>query len=128
MEICEHCTKRTLWIWSHLLKKSLMENFIFCAVESAQISKFQIVMTDRGERVQVMSVITILENFFRLLSLNFGEFADSLRKKIGVPENCHCSIEGSTQRHNLYLLLACVWSHSLMLVLYYDWDTISNHC
>ena len=21
-----------LWIWSHLLKKSLMENFIFCAV------------------------------------------------------------------------------------------------
>ena len=23
-----------LWIWSHLLKKSLMENFIFCAVAS----------------------------------------------------------------------------------------------
>ena len=23
---------RKLWIWSHLLKKSLMENFIFCAV------------------------------------------------------------------------------------------------
>ena len=23
---------RTLQIWSHLLKKSLMENFIFCAV------------------------------------------------------------------------------------------------
>ena len=22
-----------LWIWSHLLKKSLMENFIFCAVK-----------------------------------------------------------------------------------------------
>ena len=21
-----------LWIWSHLLKKSLMENFIFCAI------------------------------------------------------------------------------------------------
>ena len=21
-----------LWIWSHLLEKSLMENFIFCAV------------------------------------------------------------------------------------------------
>ena len=25
-----------LWIWSHLLKKSLMENFIFCAVKSEQ--------------------------------------------------------------------------------------------
>ena len=24
---------RKLWVWSHLLKKSLMENFIFCAVE-----------------------------------------------------------------------------------------------
>ena len=44
----KHCTKmkfsikyffskcdqicRKLWVWSHLLKKSLMENFIFCAV------------------------------------------------------------------------------------------------
>ena len=26
-----------LGIWSYLLKKSLMENFIFCAVEIAQI-------------------------------------------------------------------------------------------
>ena len=25
----------TTWIWSHLLKKSLMENFIFCAVLQA---------------------------------------------------------------------------------------------
>ena len=24
--------RRKLWIWSHLLKKSLMESFIFCAV------------------------------------------------------------------------------------------------
>ena len=24
--------RRKLWIWSHILKKSLMENFIFCAV------------------------------------------------------------------------------------------------
>ena len=25
--------RRKLWIWSHLLKKSLMENLIFCAVK-----------------------------------------------------------------------------------------------
>ena len=25
--------RRKLWIWSYLLKKSLMENFIFCRVE-----------------------------------------------------------------------------------------------
>ena len=24
--------RKKLWIWLHLLKKSLMENFIFCAV------------------------------------------------------------------------------------------------
>ena len=24
--------RRKLWIWSHLLENSLMENFIFCAV------------------------------------------------------------------------------------------------
>ena len=28
---CDHI-RRKLRIWSHLLKKSLMENFIFCAV------------------------------------------------------------------------------------------------
>ena len=33
-DFCNKCDKirRKLWIWSHLLKKSLMENFIFCAV------------------------------------------------------------------------------------------------
>ena len=25
-------TRTKLWIWSHLLKKSFMENFLFCAV------------------------------------------------------------------------------------------------
>ena len=29
--------RRNLWIWSHLLKNSLMANFIFCAVELAGI-------------------------------------------------------------------------------------------
>ena len=28
---CDQIRKK-LWIWSRLLKKSLMENFIFCAV------------------------------------------------------------------------------------------------
>ena len=30
------CRKlRRLWIWSHFLKKSLMEKFIFCAVSAS---------------------------------------------------------------------------------------------
>ena len=31
-----------LWIWSHLLKKSLMENFIFCAVFGCLLDNIQI--------------------------------------------------------------------------------------
>ena len=31
--------RRKLRIWSHLLKKSLMENFIFCAVISSILQK-----------------------------------------------------------------------------------------
>ena len=32
--LCTYCTKNDIWfhIWSHLLEKSLMENFTFCAV------------------------------------------------------------------------------------------------
>ena len=29
--------RRQLWIWSHLLKKSLMKNFSFCAVYQIQV-------------------------------------------------------------------------------------------
>ena len=32
--------RRELWIWSHLLKKSLMENFILCAVRRIQEPMF----------------------------------------------------------------------------------------
>ena len=28
-----------LWIWSHLLKKSLIENFIFCALSLLKLSR-----------------------------------------------------------------------------------------
>ena len=32
--------RRLLWVWSHLLKKSLVENFIFCEVESSMTVRF----------------------------------------------------------------------------------------
>ena len=36
-----HCTKnevfQNLRIWSHLLKKSLIENFIFCAMDGTTV-------------------------------------------------------------------------------------------
>ena len=33
--------RRKLWIWSHLLKKSLMEKFIFCAVSKERKISYQ---------------------------------------------------------------------------------------
>ena len=53
--LMEHCTKnevsskdffskcdqicRKLWIWSHLLLKSLMENFLFCVMEAEMLDQ-----------------------------------------------------------------------------------------
>ena len=34
---------KKLRIWSHLLKKSLMENFIFCAVTTVHIERIQLI-------------------------------------------------------------------------------------
>ena len=34
-----------LWIWSHLLKKALMENFVFCAALSRYIVRANIEIT-----------------------------------------------------------------------------------
>ena len=34
--------RRKLRIWSHLLKKSLMENFIFCAVQNMVMCLFMV--------------------------------------------------------------------------------------
>ena len=39
----DHCTKNSfLQIWSHLLKKSLMENFTFCVVDAVARAAYKI--------------------------------------------------------------------------------------
>ena len=46
--------RRKLWIWSHLLKKALMENFIFLCSDTltlSQISNFDVVVFEQW-RVQ----------------------------------------------------------------------------
>ena len=45
--------RRKLQIWSHLLKKSLMENFIFCALTVEELST--------GKKKAPWSVYTFLE-------------------------------------------------------------------
>ena len=62
--------RRELRIWSHLLKKSLMENLIFCAVK---IEGLQLVTLFK-ERLQYRCSLVSFEKFFRT-----NVFAEQLR-------------------------------------------------
>ena len=58
--------RRNLRIWSHLLKKSLMENFIFCAVlflclNKAQLHNFADDNTISSEAIDINEIIKMLE-------------------------------------------------------------------
>ena len=55
----EHYTRK-LRIWSHLLKKSLMENFIFCAVEDMAN------LMENSEFVKSEEKASEILSFFRL--------------------------------------------------------------
>ena len=62
--------RRKMRIWSHLLKKSLMENLIFCAVK---IEGLQLVTLFK-ERLQYRCSLVSFEKFFRT-----NVFAEQLR-------------------------------------------------
>ena len=63
---CEQI-RRKLRIWSHLLKKSLMENFIFCEVlyltENAEFNKRSTFNTYAILDLLIGSVVTVMGNF-----------------------------------------------------------------
>ena len=49
-----------LLIWSHLLKKSLMENFIFCAVQKGFQKLWQVVFGVQKVTVKTLSPVKII--------------------------------------------------------------------
>ena len=57
---------RKLRIWSHLLKKSLMENFIFCAVSFWSVSASLFLFVLLIEKCMICYELVILR-FFRIL-------------------------------------------------------------
>ena len=59
--------RRKLRIWSHLLKKSLMENFIFCAVYSINIRKIH--MKYSNDSNEVFLSLSIHREFYLLRML-----------------------------------------------------------
>ena len=63
-----------LRIWSHLMKKSLMENFIFCAVPFANPKIWKIQFWDtKIYLAQSVSNLVFLESSLNTLSKNSGD-------------------------------------------------------
>ena len=65
-----HQTGRKLRIWSHLMKKSLMQNFIFCGVCSEEKAK------DFNRRHKLRKKCSHLEFFWSVLSAIRTEYGD----------------------------------------------------
>ena len=59
-----------IWIWSHLLKKSLMENFIFCGVASHIHSKYENLLNWEIQLYAVSFSLLVTLRIFRLRSKN----------------------------------------------------------
>ena len=62
-----------LWIWTHLLEKSLMENFIF--VERSK-SNESIVLKLSKSFIDLSKTKSLLDNFESLLHANLINFSD----------------------------------------------------
>ena len=61
--------RRKLWIWSHLLKKSFMENLIFCAVSGIILSSYPEVFGKIVRRIENISKIKLhCRHFSRTVS------------------------------------------------------------
>ena len=63
--------RRKLWIWSHLLKKSLMENFIFCAVTVGQKKMCQI---NGNQNISVFQYYILIFNINTRYKIKFCNF------------------------------------------------------
>ena len=65
LRICSvNVTKSALWIWSHLLKKSLIQNFMFCAMYVFSYWQNQDTNDKRQNHFAWQSKITFLLGFF----------------------------------------------------------------
>ena len=64
--------RRKLRIWSHLLRKSLMENFIFCAVQRVSLgTTFNVTLTSGKHGKTVVNSLHLL---YRPKNIGFIEF------------------------------------------------------
>ena len=63
--------RRKLWIWSHLLKKFLMENFYFCAVTVGQKKMCQI---NGNQNISVFQYYVLIFNINTRYKIKFCNF------------------------------------------------------
>ena len=73
-----------LWIWSHILKKFLMENFTFCGV----ILNMNLLLLERDSHVNWKSTdkcsFTCLKSVLKILHSNYLQFCSNLPVKFAV--------------------------------------------
>ena len=67
---CDKCDRSFMWIWSHFLKKSLMENFVFYAVKPVQ---------DKANLVKEKKKILKLALLTRIASIQFTAGKNRIR-------------------------------------------------
>ena len=87
--------RRKLWIWLHLLEKSLKENFIFCAVKEIKRGDYQckfynhIDCTKWYENKSVMLPGSHVEEITSILTVQTGLKGSSSK----IPVNCTIGIK-----------------------------------
>ena len=78
---------KKLRIWSHLLKKSLMENFIFCALNVIQDRGVNLYVNEPGSSINVVAFPTNIYFQIYLFIYNFERKNKSINKQVllGAP-------------------------------------------
>ena len=77
--------RRLLRIWSHLLQKSLMENFIFCAVQLLEdhIESFEKVNVE-SKQIKRQSDVKTLHKNIKFSIKNFFSICDQIRSLLRI--------------------------------------------
>ena len=75
-------------MWSHLRKKSLMENFIFCAVTNHPMD-FTNLANELGVLLRIKKTFVTFQNMYQLTSTNYETLTAGI---ISVDNTFDCAI------------------------------------
>ena len=103
--------RKNLRIWSHLLKKSFMENFIFCAVLQSDIKKTEKVS---GLRINQLSFTQNLSLKYAV-SIYWLVYTENVQQKTFNGNKVFIISFPVTIQQRILVLILFLFSHSLLL-------------